>query len=471
MLQRIIANVDGLVRNDTMEGKPFMVVPVVMVVEGVLHANEGPLLYPAEELSKVPVIWNAKPVIVYHPDVDEPTACTPAILTNRKVGVLMNTKFEDGKLKAEAWIEPDRAAAVDNRVVEAIDKKEVMELSTGLFLDVDKTSGTFNGIDYIGIARNYRPDHLALLPDQVGASSIADGAGFLRLNAAGDSLTLSLKDLSDDKKKWMQANKKQIFKTISNELSFDDTRQILYSLLQTSKGDDADFWIEETYEDFFIYEQDGSFFKQEYEEIDNVVGLKGLPTAVSKQVSYEPVTNKSVKNRKDNEMKLEKIVTALIENEATHWTEEDKDTLMAMNKEVLEKMIPIVKEPESVVNKDDNSVGATDVVVNKVQPIPTAEEYILSAPPEIQAVLKNSLATHNVEKTKMINIITKNENNTFTEEFLRTKDLEELTNIANLSQSKEEIAINKRFNYAGQGDPANVSNHDQEPMSDPEQTY
>ena len=468
MLERIIANVDGLVRNDTMEGKPFMVVPVVMIVEGVLSANEGPLLYPAEELSKVPVIWNAKPVIVYHPDIDEPTACTPAILTNRKVGVLMNTKFEDGKLKAEAWIESDRAAIVDNRVVEAIDKKEVMELSTGLFLDVDKTPGTFNGVDYIGIARNYRPDHLALLPDQVGASSIADGAGFLRLNAAGDILTLSLKDLSDDKKKWMQSNKKQIFKTISNELSFDDTRQILYSLLRTSKGDDADFWIEDTFEDFFIYEQNSNFFKQEYEEIDNVVGLKGLPIAVKKQVSYEPVTNKKkTLNRKADKMKIEKIVTELIENEATHWTEEDKDTLLAMNKEVLEKMIPIAKEPEPVVNKEPEPA----VVINTVKVLASVDDYIANAPLEIQSVLKSGLQTHNVEKTRMINIITKNENNTFKEDFLRTKDLEELTNIANLSQSKEEVAVNNRFNYSGQADPANVSNHDQEPLAAPEQTY
>jgi hypothetical protein len=36
------------------------------------------------------------------------------------------------------------------------------------------------GRQYVGIARNHRPDHLAILPDLKGSCSIADGAGLCR---------------------------------------------------------------------------------------------------------------------------------------------------------------------------------------------------------------------------------------------------------------------------------------------------
>jgi hypothetical protein len=96
----------------------------------------------------------------------------------------MNAEEEDGKLKAEAWLEVERVKQVDNRILEALEKGEMVELSTGLFTDNEPTEGDWNGEKYMAIARNFRPDHLAILPDKVGACSIADGAGLLRLNQA-----------------------------------------------------------------------------------------------------------------------------------------------------------------------------------------------------------------------------------------------------------------------------------------------
>ena len=55
-----------------------------------------------------------------------------------------------------------------------------MELSTGLFTDNDETAGVSpKGRNYEAVARNHRPDHMAVLPDQVGACSINDGCGVL----------------------------------------------------------------------------------------------------------------------------------------------------------------------------------------------------------------------------------------------------------------------------------------------------
>ncbi|GAG82219.1 unnamed protein product, partial [marine sediment metagenome] len=63
----ITANFTGITRYDTMEGREYLVAPMIMIVEGVLNGSEGAGLYPADELSKTPQVWNHKPVVVYHP--------------------------------------------------------------------------------------------------------------------------------------------------------------------------------------------------------------------------------------------------------------------------------------------------------------------------------------------------------------------------------------------------------------------
>ena len=181
------------VRNDTMSDKEFLVVPMVMLVEGVHSGSEGAYYYPATELAKRPVVWNMKPVVVYHPD--EPSACDPSVVSTRGIGHIMNTQWTDGKLKAEAWLEKDRVEKVDNRILEAIEKEETLELSTGLFADSDEVSGEWQGEEYQGTLTNYGPDHLAILPDQIGACSVSDGAGVFR-NTEGEKVTIS--------KSWMK---------------------------------------------------------------------------------------------------------------------------------------------------------------------------------------------------------------------------------------------------------------------------
>ncbi len=184
--ENITMNLSPLVRHETLEGREYYVVPVVMLTEGVHNGSEGPLLYPGEEIGKTPGVWDHKPIVVYHPP--KGSACEPAVLNSRKVGMLLNTKYAKGnakkktlgKLTSEAWLEKSRLPLVDERLIGNLESGEVMEVSTGLYTDNEGPEGEWNGEMYQAIARNYRPDHLALLPDQVGACSIADGAGLLR---------------------------------------------------------------------------------------------------------------------------------------------------------------------------------------------------------------------------------------------------------------------------------------------------
>ena len=70
-LQNITANLKASsLRYDEMEGREYVVCPMVMLTEGVHRGSNGPLYYPKGELSKTPAVWNYKPVVVYHPTMN-----------------------------------------------------------------------------------------------------------------------------------------------------------------------------------------------------------------------------------------------------------------------------------------------------------------------------------------------------------------------------------------------------------------
>jgi len=454
---KLTANFTGNVRHDSMEGRDYLVAPMIMMVEGVLDGSGGPILYPADEMAKTPVVWNAKPVIVYHPKYNgQPiSACDPDILTNRKIGVIMNTTFEDGKLKAEAWMEINRMNAVDDRIMEAVENNKIMELSTGLFTDNESQEGEFNGKTYQAIARNFRPDHLALLPDLKGACSVEDGAGFLRLNV---------------------------------DMSFGETSNLLSSLLR-DKLEDA--YVESVYDDFFIYENDGALFKQLYVIKEGGVEFADGPQEVIRVVEYRTkdgtfVANFSgtieMVNRKEIEMDKKVIVDGLITNETTHWDEKDREKLMKIDKGDLEKMVPIVNETEEKVVIDETATEEkveekrTDkqvdieskVETNIEEKKPTTlQECITTFPLKIQRVLINGIKSYEADVANVIEKITANEKNTFTKEQLMEKDLEELRQIAVLAEEDNDELVTNLPNYGGQAPVVNRDGYIEEPLLAP----
>jgi len=429
-LQHLTTNFSDLVRHDRMEGREYLVAPMIMAVEGVLNGSDGPLYYPAEEWAKVPAVWNHKPVVVYHPtrNGEHVSACDPDILTNRKVGVIMNTRWEDGKLKAEAWIEKERVGAVDPRVKDALEKNVVMELSTGLYVSSDGVPGEWKGIPYIGTARNCRPDHLALLPDKVGACSIADGAGFLRANAAwstayindlpdsaflyiesggkkdeeGKTTPRSLRhlpykdssgkvdlphlrnalaripqmDISDQKKESLQKKARAILEKqqpATQELSHQAIKEALRQKVSTDKG--SAVYVEDVFADTFIYEKNGELFRQNYSIKGDTVSVSGIPERVQKKYEYVVLDNEQMIKRiiyrttKGLEMDKKEAVQALIDGGG--WTEDDREFLMSLNDEGLKHLQdrkvpePSNEENEEKENKKDEETEASQVQTNK----------------------------------------------------------------------------------------------------------
>ena len=467
-LRHFTINLTPVVRHDQMEGKDYLVVPMVMLTEGVHQGTSGPLYYPNDELSKIPAIWNHKPVVVYHPQINGQgvSACDPVILTTYKIGVIMNTTFEDGKLKAEAWLDADRVSVVDERVMKAIEDNVMMELSTGLFTDLRDEEGDWNGEHYNAVAINYRPDHLAILPDQIGACSLADGAGFLRMNKETKVVSFDCSSFSSEAYTYVTENTDlygdawNYWSTtfIENELAHGEIREKLRALLD--KGTEW-VYIEEVYDNHFIYEKNEILYKQGYSIKNDSVSLSGLPIQVTKVVEYKEQV--IVNSRKVKTMDKQKFVADLIANESTQWVEADTEALMAMEESILEKMIPVANENPA----EETPAEETPVVGNKDKEL-TVNEYIAQAPEGLRDVLRNGLDTYNAEKQSLISKLTTNKKCLFTKEQLSKKDNMELKALVTLAAGeKKEV----KPDYSGNADPVDNTDHTEEPLPAPAMSF
>ncbi len=180
-LEQITSNLSGKVRREKLQGKTYLVAPLSLIVPGVLNGSKGPLLYTKEDTEASTDLWNGIPIVNGHPTDSKGSpisARSPEVLNRSGLGFVFKAET-DNKLVAEGWFDEEQTRNVDPRILSVLESGQEMELSTGLFTDDEAASpgATHNGKAYAAIARKYRPDHLAILPDQVGACSVNDGCG------------------------------------------------------------------------------------------------------------------------------------------------------------------------------------------------------------------------------------------------------------------------------------------------------
>lgn len=180
-VKRVVANMDDLlpgesVRREVHEGVEHLVVPAVLIVEGVL--NDALVL--ASEFGRHVEAWNDRAIPVLHPQDrgEYISAGRPDVVEKNTIGRVYNARVDGTRLKAELWINVEKARRLGHGgLIDALAAGEMVEISTGYFADDEPKAGEYNGKGYNTIHRNIRPDHLALLPGEIGACSVADGCG------------------------------------------------------------------------------------------------------------------------------------------------------------------------------------------------------------------------------------------------------------------------------------------------------
>lgn len=180
----------GTVRAAQKDGKDWLVVPVVALVEGVIHPVNAPTpeLVRAERFSASLGEWEGKPLMAGHPMRGrEPVsvASNPSLLAE-SFGHVMAPRVDGKRLCMEAWMDPSRmASGHPAKILEAVkaEPPKSVEVSVGVFTAMESRDATWtNGRVYKAEWMQMRPDHLALFADgRKGACSVEMGCGLPRI--------------------------------------------------------------------------------------------------------------------------------------------------------------------------------------------------------------------------------------------------------------------------------------------------
>lgn len=359
-------------RTAELNDQEHLIVPVIAIVEGVLWASNSPQpeLALASEFGKFPAAWDGRPILLGHPKNaagEGVSANSPDVWDTVVLGQMFGTVLDGKKLKAEMWINTERA---DKDLVTRM-QEGVVEVSTGLFTETESKTGIYNGEEYKGIWRNIMPDHLAILPEGVtGACSVEDGCGAPRNNKAKGARTMPCNCTKQTFQALMASAVPFTSELRGGERSDVTTRDALATAL-SSVDKDAWFYVAAVYEDHFVYGQydpeSGTVktFDRGYSiKADGTVILAKDITEVRAETSYVPV---SVSVQQGNQPK-----GAEMSNQPNQAAQEAQRQAEAAQAEADKKSLASIKENaekarawlKANVDKGEEAIaGKTDVEV------------------------------------------------------------------------------------------------------------
>lgn len=504
-LRHLMSN---LIRPDTLDNIEYLVCPTILLVEGIMNN----LFYGAQECAKFPESWNGRPVVVDHPELlGKPiSANSPAIVERQTVGQIFNVLWDDvaKKLKGEVWINIAKCEKVAPVILQMLRDNMCLEVSTGLFTECDGKAGVWNSKQFLGTVSNFRPDHLALLPNDKGACSWEDGGGLPRVNK--------------DKNKNTESGRKgamAMFRALGQKFGFFPTNdehshtdiffaldQLLGATLEIPADDFA--FIDDVFDDTFVYvwvsHADGTrrLFQQGYRLLEGEeVEFVGDPVEVRERREFVPVTNEdgsetggpgddrgtATNKDKDKEVRMNRKekITALIAN-SSDWVEGDREGLVTMNDSQFDKIVRMnetvvvnAKEKAEADKKDETPKANKDEGKDKKEtPVPKAnkdDDPPVETPkpqstddvianiedPAIRSALSGMIKREKEVKANMITELTANKSCPFTKDQLASKDVEELQGLLQLSGSTKPTA-----DYSAQAPAVNVdleANQDETP--------
>ena len=171
----------GKVRTEMFEGREHLVIPIVALMEGVIHAvnADTPEFVPLSTLQRAAASWNGRPVVLGHPTKDgrQCSANSPEVKSSRGLGTIYNSHIVGTKLLQEAWIDSAKAKQLHPKMHAALLEGTPIEVSVGAFVVAEDGEGTFKSKNYKATWAHAQGDHLAFLPDGRGACSMTMGCG------------------------------------------------------------------------------------------------------------------------------------------------------------------------------------------------------------------------------------------------------------------------------------------------------
>jgi hypothetical protein len=170
-------------RSEVVDGREYLVVPVVALMEGVIHAvnADSPEFVPWETIERIAASFNDKPVTLGHPAQNgrQCSATVAGIVESHGIGRIRNSRAvkEGKKMLQEALIDKVRAKQLHPEMYQRLLDGKTEEVSVGALIVTDNVEGEHNGRRYKAAWLAGTGDHLAFLPGKRGACSVAMGCG------------------------------------------------------------------------------------------------------------------------------------------------------------------------------------------------------------------------------------------------------------------------------------------------------
>lgn len=372
-------------RNRNLEGQDYLVVPVTMIVEGVLNG----IRYTKDQMFSSESHWNGVPLLLNHPE-DGFSANRPELINDYGIGRVYSTRFdvtEDnrGILIAEAYFNISRLQRNAPEVYDKLMNKENIEVSTGLVIDITSAEESYyRGDRFEYVAGNYKPDHLAILPEDIGACNLTDGCG-IRENVQNNQEA----EASDYKE---------------NEM---ELQEMINKLMEVSTLNKEEL---EALSECSIK----ALYKEEIEEKEEVT--EEVVEEVTEEVVVEAAEVEEVVAEEVVAENTEEVVEAEKEIEAE---EEVTEEVAEIEVEVTEGEEEVVVAPEVVENKVSMVINTKDELFSKIE--------INS---DLMAEIKAGLAMRDELKVNSINAILEANSSAYTKEELTAKNMDELAKLS-----------------------------------------
>ena len=162
------------------DGKAWLVIPGIAARSIVMNDE----LLTGHELQSTLDGWNGVPITLNHPQVSG--EMVSAKQGGDHLGFFGDVTLDGDKLRGNYWLDVARMVQPDAMAIfHKFSQALPVETSTGYFRTLEPVPGMHEGKSYTGIQRNIIPDHVAILPDAVGACSVADGCGAMRTHQQG----------------------------------------------------------------------------------------------------------------------------------------------------------------------------------------------------------------------------------------------------------------------------------------------